>query len=67
VTSGIAFYAVYVAGVLDALLHYQPEVVTTHVETRSGPAASPPEGALLQLELSPAPPGSVGMGLGMRF
>lgn len=68
VTSGIGFYAVYVAGVLDALLHHQAEVVTTHVETLSGPAASPPvEGAILQLELSPAPPGSVGMGLGMRF
>jgi hypothetical protein len=68
VTSGIGFYAVYVAGVLDSLLHYQSEVVTTHVETRSGPPASPPLGATLpQLELTPAPPGSVGMGLGMRF
>jgi hypothetical protein len=68
VTSGIGFYAVYVAGVLDSLLHYQSEVVTTHVETRTGPPASPPVGATLpQLEVTPAPPGSVGMGLGMRF
>jgi hypothetical protein len=68
VTSGIGFYAVYVAGVLDALLHYQAEVVTTHIETRQGPATSPAPGSNVpQVELTPAPPGSVGMGLGLRF
>lgn len=68
VTSGIGFYAVYVAGVLDALLHYQAEVVTTHIETRPGetpgPASAP---GIPRVELSPAPPGSLGLGLGMRF
>lgn len=67
VTSGIGFYAVYVAGVLDALLHYQAEVVTTHVETRQGPATSPASGPVPQVEVTPAPPGSVGVGLGLRF
>jgi hypothetical protein len=68
VTSGIGFYAVYVAGVLDALLHYQAEVVTTHVETVQPPASTSPAGPTLpRVELTPAPPGSVGLGLGMRF
>ena len=68
VTSGIGFYAVYVAGVLDALLHYEAEVVTTHIETRQGPATGPaPATNVPQVELTPAPPGSVGMGLGLRF
>jgi hypothetical protein len=68
VTSGIGFYAVYVAGVLDALLHHQPEVVTTHVETLPGAAPSPsPADGVPQVDLLPAPPGSVGLGLGMRF
>jgi hypothetical protein len=68
VTSGIGFYAVYVAGVLDALLHYQSEVVTTHVETVPSPAPTAPPGASPpRVELTPAPPGSVGLGLGMRF
>jgi hypothetical protein len=68
VTSGIGFYAVYVAGVLDALLHYQAEVVTTHVETLSSPATTPSPGVVVpRVELAPAPPGSVGLGLGMRF
>lgn len=68
VTSGIGFYAVYVAGVLDALLHHQAEVVTTHVETVPGtaPSGSPPAG-VPHVEMTPPPPGSVGLGLGMRF
>jgi hypothetical protein len=68
VTSGIGFYAVFVAGVLDALLHHQAEVVTTHVETLPGtaPAALPGAG-VPRVELTPPPPGSVGLGLGMRF
>jgi len=67
VTSGIGFYAVYVAGVLDALMHYQAEVVRTDVETLP-PAATPPPGASApRVELAPAPRGSVGLGLGMRF
>ncbi len=67
VSSGIGFYAVYVAGVLDALLHYQAEVVTTHIEKLGpapGPAADP---SAPRVELMPAPRGSVGLGLGMRF
>jgi hypothetical protein len=68
VTSGIGFYAVYVAGVLDALLHYQADVVTTHVETVPAPTPiSTPAASLPRVELTPAPPGSVGLGLGMRF
>ena len=71
VTSGIGFYAVYVAGVLDALLHYQAEVVTTHVETlpasASGTAPRPLDPSAPRVELVPAPRGSIGMGLGMRF
>jgi hypothetical protein len=68
VTSGIGFYAVYVAGVLDALLHYQSEVVTTHLETRAGRATGRSPGSTVpHVELTPAPPGTVGMGLGMRF
>jgi len=70
VTSGIGFYAVYVAGVLDALLHYQAEVVTTHIETLPGPGPATPasEGASgPRVELVPPPQGSVGLGLGMRF
>ncbi|MGO8970018.1 MAG: hypothetical protein ACLQDQ_10670 [Myxococcaceae bacterium] len=69
VTSGIGFYAVYVAGVLDALLHYQAEVVTTHVETLGppAPAALPAESSAPRVELVPAPRGSIGLGFGMRF
>ena len=67
VTSGIGFYAVYVAGVLDALLHYQAEVVTTHVETRPGVPPTPSPAPVPHVQLTPAPPGSVGLGLGMRF
>ncbi len=67
VSSGIGFYAVYVAGVLDALLHYQAEVVTTHIE-KLGPAPGPPaDPSAPRVELMPAPRGSVGLGLGMRF
>jgi hypothetical protein len=74
VASGIGFYAVYAAGVIDALLHYQAEVVTTRIETLpapgpaapSPPAAAPsPEGP--RVELSPAPRGSVGLGVALRF
>jgi hypothetical protein len=77
VTSGIAFYAVYAAGVIDALLHYQPEVVTVRVETLPPPAplAPPPAAAPPatqapggpRVELTPAPRGSVGLGVGLRF
>jgi len=74
VTSGIAFYAVYAAGVVDALLHYQAEVVTTRQETLPppGPRPSPPTGPAPatggpRVELVPAPRGSVGMGVGLRF
>ena len=67
VSSGIGFYTVYVAGVLDALLHYQAEVVTTHVE-KLGQAPNPPaDPSAPRVELMPAPRGSVGLGLGMRF
>jgi hypothetical protein len=66
VTSGASFYAVYVAGVLDALLHYQAEVVRTHVETLPA-SAPPPDPSAPRVELAPAPHGSVGLGLGMRF
>ncbi len=68
VTSGVGFYAVYVAGVLDALLHYQAEVVRTRVETLPPrPSAPPPDPSAPRVELAPAPHGSVGLGLGMRF
>ncbi len=71
VTSGIGFYAVYVAGVLDALMHYQAEVVRTQVETLPPPpaptSAPPPDPSAPRVELAPAPHGSVGLGLGMRF
>ena len=66
VTSGAGFYAVYVAGVLDALLHYQAEVVRTRVETLPA-SAPPPDPSAPRVELAPAPHGSVGLGLGMRF
>jgi hypothetical protein len=77
VTSGIAFYAVYAAGVIDALLHYQPEVVTIRVETlpppgpiappapAAPPASQAPGGP--RVELTPAPRGSVGLGVALRF
>jgi len=73
VTSGIAFYAVYAAGVLDALFHYQSEVVTTRQETLPPPKARPaapssaPAADGPRVELVPAPRGSVGMGVGLRF
>lgn len=70
IASGIGFYTVYVAGVLDALLHYQAEVVRTHVETlppSSAAPAPPSETSAPRVELAPAPHGSVGLGLGMRF
>jgi hypothetical protein len=73
VTTGIGFYAVYVAGVLDALLHYQAEVVTTRIETLPSPSPRPPAPAPVptaggpRVELVPAPRGSVGLGVGLRF
>jgi len=74
VTTGIAFYAVYAAGVIDALLNYQGEVVTTRVETLppASPRPSPPSSSLPaaggpRVELTPAPRGSVGLGVGLRF
>lgn len=72
VASGIGFYAVYVAGVLDALLHYQAEVVTTRIETLPAPGAPvvPPPSSTTggpRVELTPAPRGSVGLGVALRF
>ncbi len=38
--SAAGFYAVYAAGVVDALVHHQDQVVDTHIETL--PASAPP-------------------------
>jgi hypothetical protein len=44
--SAAGFYTVYAAGVLDALLHHQDQVVETHIETL--PSAPQPPGPTLR-------------------
>lgn len=40
-TSGAAFYVAYAAGILDALLHHQEEVVNTEIQRLEGPPITP--------------------------
>jgi hypothetical protein len=56
------FYATYAAGVVDALVHHQDEVVDTHVETLPAP---PPE-PKARLHVTPTP-GGLGAGLTLAF
>lgn len=40
--SAAGFYAVYAAGVIDALVHHQDQVVETHIETLPSAPVNPP-------------------------
>jgi hypothetical protein len=56
------FYAVYAAGVLDALLHHQDQVIHTHLETLPSEPRPPPPAANLHLY-----PTSGGAGVGFTL
>jgi hypothetical protein len=58
------FYAVYAAGVIDALLHHQDQVVQTHIE--SLPSEPPPPPSTARLHLYPTS-GGAGVGFTLPF
>lgn len=80
VGSGIAFFALYVGGVVDSLLNYKPRVQTEADETflppelkqPSGPARPPKKTSLrdrihLTPLVAPTAEGSIGLGLGIGW
>jgi len=60
--SAVGFYAVYAAGVVDALVHHQDEVVDTRIETLPAPPPAPQT----RLHLYPTP-GGAGAGFSLAF
>ncbi|MFL5352597.1 hypothetical protein [Archangium sp.] len=54
--SAAGFYAVYAAGVLDALLHHQDQVVETHIESLPSGPTSPSVPSLRESAPDPATP-----------
>ncbi len=63
VSTGIAFYALWAGGVVDALVHHRAEVTTEHQETISpAPAATPGP----KLNIFPTP-GGMGAGFTVSF
>ncbi|MBM7115956.1 hypothetical protein [Archangium primigenium] len=60
--AAIGFYAVYAAGVVDALVHHQDEVVETSIETLPEPPAAP----RARLHLFPTA-GGAGAGFSLAF
>ncbi|HTS83355.1 MAG TPA: hypothetical protein VMH40_22350 [Myxococcaceae bacterium] len=58
--AGLGFYGVWAAGVADAIIHHQDQVVTTRVE--SPPPPPPPPSA----QIGPGP-GTVGASVTVRF
>lgn len=67
--SAAGFYAVYAAGVIDALVHHQDQVVETHIETLpSTPASPPPDPAAPRASLHLFPTsGGAGAGFTLAF
>lgn len=65
-TSGGAFYVAWAAGVLDALLHHQEEVVHTEIQRLEGPPIVPKPALGPKFFLFPTNSG-LGAGLSIRF
>ncbi|HYO54537.1 hypothetical protein [Archangium sp.] len=64
--SAAGFYAVYAAGVIDALLHHQEQVVKTRIETLPSAPQSPPAPTQASLHLFPTS-GGAGAGFTLAF
>jgi hypothetical protein len=64
--SAAGFYAVYAAGVLDALLHHREQVVSTSIETLPSAPAPDPAAPRASLHLFPTS-GGAGAGFTLSF